>query len=582
MNNPRSCGASMRRCVHFAVLACVASLSGAALSAPAKPQRWSGRPQLQYNANSTSSWMQKTTAPPAGTSLHVLEFDYLVDSEPGYDMLKVWQGGVLLWSTSGAKAGHQKLNLSNSASTIKFEYYKDISLMAGRDVAMVDNVRLTADGVLYDWSTFDGWAGSLPAGWTAGGTGGGAAGFSTAIPAVQRSVARSAAQYHTDNTSSWMSRTVTFASAVGSSVTFNYLVDSETNYDFLKVWDGPTLVFSTSGSAKSGTGTFPITTAGNHVLKFEYFKDGSVSVGRDTARITSVQLKSGYKVFESHDFAGLAEGATPSGWTTGGTFAGYGMFVAKTSPHDSYVSRQTFTADPLIDGLLEKPEYGKNSTTITLRNDGSPWADQGKLVLAESNATNKLFVAAILESEDDATGNESGTFTLYFDAERGSTLSDLGCAGNVHSPGASDRRITFGYSSGPGAESSVISATTQVKGNCTGGYVALGAEPLWPMSIAVREPEGRGKLILEMSVTIPSTSPILSESLLGFGFKHQSTSGTHVERFPYRDDASFLPVDSEVYSLETIRLSSVPALGPLLTENGWDGCCMSVQDRHEW
>ena len=121
-------------------------------------------------------------------------------------------------------------------------------------------------------------------------------------------------------------------------------------------------------------------------------------------------------------------------------------------------------------------------------------------------------------------------------------------------------------------------SASQVKGNCTGGYTALGADPSWPMVISVREPEGKGTLVLEMSVTIPANSPIYAENLLGFGFKRQSSGGTRIERFPYRDDAMLLPVDNDVYSLETIRLSSVPASGPAASENGWDGCCMSVED----
>ncbi len=565
-------------CFGLSLFACLAITTGGVEASPAKPERWGQRPQQQYLANSTSSWMARTTAPPSGTSLHVMEFDYMVDSEASWDYLKVWQNGVLLWSTSGARAGHQKLTLSSSSSTVKFEYVKDGSISIGRDTAMVDNVRFSADGVRYEWANFNGWAGAVPTGWTAGGTGLGASGFSTAIPLAKRSVARAAAQYHVNSSSSWMSRTVTFASATGSSVSFDYLVDSEQGFDFLKVWDGATLAFSASGIGKAGRAVIPITTAGSHTLKFEYVKDGSVHAGRDTARIANVEMRSGNQAFEIHDFAGLTLDAAPSGWTAGGTTAGNGMFVAKTTPHDSYVPRQTFLMDPTVDGWLGKAEYLNNPTIIGLRNDGSPTASTGQLLLAQSTTTNKLFIAAMLQATDVATGNENGTVTLYFDNDRGATLADLGCAGNVHSPSSLDRRITFNYSSAPGAEVATISSVSQVKGNCTGGYTALGADPSWPMVISVREPEGKGTLVLEMSVTIPANSPIYAENLLGFGFKRQSSGGTRIERFPYRDDAMLLPVDNDVYSLETIRLSSVPASGPAASENGWDGCCMSVED----
>lgn len=560
-----------RALIGLSVLGGLAALAGAAHATPAKPERWSQRPQAQYLTNSTSSWMQRVTAPPAGTALHTMEFDYMVDSEPGFDFLKVWQNGVLLWSASGAKAGHQKLTLATTSSTIKFEYSKDISLSAGRDTAMVDDVRFTADGVRYDWAHFNGWAGTLPAGWTSGGTGLGASGFSTAIPLAKRSIARAANQYHVNSSSSWMSRKVSFASAAGSSVTFDYFVDSEYGFDWLKVYDGANVVWATTGIGKSGKAVIPITTAGSHTLRFEYSKDSSVSAGRDTARVANIEMRSANQRFELHDFGGIAEGAVPPGWTVGGTLAGGGMFVAETSPHDSYVPKDTFDTEPTVDGLLGRAEYRDHLTTVDLRNDGSATADTGRLLLAESAATGALYINAALQADDMATGNESGAVTVYLDNDRSGTLLDQSCAGAAHSPSSLDRRITFNYASAPASELAVISNVTQVKGTCANGWTALGADPLWPTNIVVREPEGRGVLVLEMRVAIPLNSPILAENLMGFGFKRQSANGLHVERFPYRDDALLVPVDNDMYSMETIRFSSVPASGPFTSENGWDG-----------
>lgn len=358
----------------------------------------------------------------------------MVDSEASWDYLKVWQNGVLLWSASGARAGHQKLTLSSStpssSSTSRTHFHQHRP-----DTAMVHNVRFSADGVATEWANFNGWAGAVPTGWTAGGTGLGASGFSTAIPLAKRSVARAAAQYHVNSSSSWMSRTVTFASATGSSVSFDYLVDSEQGFDFLKVWDGATLAFSASGIGKAGRAVIPITTAGSHTLKFEYVKDGSVHAGRDTARIANVEMRSGNQAFEIHDFAGLTLDAAPSGWTAGGTTAGNGMFVAKTTPHDSYVPRQTFLMDPTVDGWLGKAEYLNNPTIIGLRNDGSPTASTGQLLLAQSTTTNKLFIAAMLQATDVATGNENGTVTLFVPTTTGARRWRTSAA-----PGTSTRR----------------------------------------------------------------------------------------------------------------------------------------------
>lgn len=73
-----------------------------------------------------------------------------------------------------------------------------------------------------------------------------------------------------------------------------------------------------------------------------------------------------------------------------------------------------------------------------------------------------------------------------------------------------------------------------------------------------------------------------AENLLGLGFERQNAAGTLIERFPYRDDALLLLVDNEVYSLETIRLSSPPTADPVVNENGWDGCCVDLADTGAW
>ena len=66
-------------CFGLSLFACLAITTGGVEASPAKPERWGQRPQQQYLANSTSSWMARTTAPPSGTSLHVMEFDYMVE-----------------------------------------------------------------------------------------------------------------------------------------------------------------------------------------------------------------------------------------------------------------------------------------------------------------------------------------------------------------------------------------------------------------------------------------------------------------------------------------------------------------------
>lgn len=586
---------SARRCLAlgaFAALALCNRVAGASLP-PAAPERACQRPRLQYFADSTSSYISKVTAPPAGTTFHTLEFDYFVDSEPNFDKLNVYENANLRWTISGQnQSGRKALTLSNASSKVTFEYVKNGSISLGLDTASIDNITLRSNGRPYENHNCNGAAGAVPAGWSVGGTGKGSAGFAIAIPYTQHSVARAASQYHMPNSSSYMQRSVFFGSTTGNHVTFRYFIDSEPNFDLLKVWDGANLIFQASGNPDGtpnvGTADVAIPGGGTHVIKFEYTKDGSVDRGRDTARLGYVGFLSGFTPFEEYSFFGLTENAAPTGWTTGGSSTGYGMLVTKAAPHVSYVARQAFNTEPVVDGTIGLAEYNGNATTIALPSFGSAAANQGRLVLAESSTTDTFYVNAVLPSDNISVGNESGSITLYFDTARTETLSGFGCTGNMYSPDSGDRRITFNYTIGSGTVAR-ISALTQAKGNCVGGYSALGSDPAWRIRVAMREPLSganasttKGLLYLEIAVQLPARRPILADNQLGFGFKRQNSAGTLVERFPYRDDALLLPLDSEVYSLETVVFNPLTNLGPEQSEAGWDGCCLPRKDRRHW
>ena len=75
-------------------------------------------------------------------------------------------------------------------------------------------------------------------------------------------------------------------------VTFKYRVSSEAGFDFLRFYVDGAKLGEWSGVANEttwATATFALT-AGNHVLRWEFEKDGSVSIGLDSAWLDSVTL----------------------------------------------------------------------------------------------------------------------------------------------------------------------------------------------------------------------------------------------------------------------------------------------------
>lgn len=75
-------------------------------------------------------------------------------------------------------------------------------------------------------------------------------------------------------------------------VTFKYRVSSEAGFDFLRFYVDGVKLGEWSGVANEttwATATFALT-AGNHVLRWAFEKDNSVSIGLDSAWLDSVTL----------------------------------------------------------------------------------------------------------------------------------------------------------------------------------------------------------------------------------------------------------------------------------------------------
>jgi M6 family metalloprotease-like protein len=83
----------------------------------------------------------------------------------------------------------------------------------------------------------------------------------------------------THNQSSIMQITVP---AIEGQVSFFYKVSSESNYDYLKFYIDGVLKSQWSGEVAWSMTSFSVT-AGDHILKWEYMKDGSVTTGSDCA-----------------------------------------------------------------------------------------------------------------------------------------------------------------------------------------------------------------------------------------------------------------------------------------------------------
>jgi len=100
-----------------------------------------------------------------------IQFDYFVDSEPGYDFLRAYVDGVQVFAQSGQKEGSATLPVTSGSHVIRFAYTKDTSVDTGLDTALIDNVRLVSDAGTVEFHEFDGVAnGSVPYGWAANGS----------------------------------------------------------------------------------------------------------------------------------------------------------------------------------------------------------------------------------------------------------------------------------------------------------------------------------------------------------------------------------------------------------------------------
>ena len=83
-------------------------------------------------------------------------------------------------------------------------------------------------------------------------------------------------------------------------LSFAYRVSSEAGWDFLRVYDGTTVLLEQSGEIPWTSATYPLE-AGPHDLIFEYSKDFSGDLGEDTAFIDAITIGVDFTYFEECD-----------------------------------------------------------------------------------------------------------------------------------------------------------------------------------------------------------------------------------------------------------------------------------------
>lgn len=126
-----------------------------------------------YTSSSSSSYIERSIVWPAGTR-NRLGFTYFVDSEAGWDFFRVLVDGAVVFSESGFKQGYRELPVTGGAHVVRFEYAKDTSVDAGRDVAYVETVFALGSSGAFEKHDFSGLeVGAVPFGWASGGSAGG-------------------------------------------------------------------------------------------------------------------------------------------------------------------------------------------------------------------------------------------------------------------------------------------------------------------------------------------------------------------------------------------------------------------------
>ena len=258
---------------------------------------------MSHWAESTNQGQPNTTASIISCTFHMdagdkIKFEYFYETEENYDFFYFAVNGYVEFSASGAPGywmNHTYTAPSDGDYYFAWGYQKDGSQDYGRDCVDIDNVWVSSHEVWY----------RARAGLTAGG-GGSCISFLTDTGdypfAVEINNGDAAHPLYLGSTNGYQDSSYSQISALfwvaGASagypatLSFDYMVSSEANYDKLIFKDNGTEKFSASGTDNPGWHTYEynITTNGLHLFTWSYDKDSSQYAGWDGVNIDNIYL----------------------------------------------------------------------------------------------------------------------------------------------------------------------------------------------------------------------------------------------------------------------------------------------------
>jgi hypothetical protein len=538
-----------KRALHTRTATLLAVISGtlassAVLAVPL--ERHAERPAGQ--SGGTSYMERSVTLSAAG----FLEFSYFVDSEQDHDFLRVYVDDALKFEQSGAdRIGRVRKDLTAGTHTIRFAYEKNGSVSTGLDTAQVDDVTVKSTKG-QEHFRFDAPALGSPSGWTTGGNSGGwVVAQPTRRGALQRPASAAFSGYTASGVVSSTKRSITWPSGSAKNVLkVGYLVDSEADKDFFRIYVDGVEKFAKSGAGQSGVASIDVGGSGAHEIRFAYEKDESVDEGMDDARVLRLEAIADGEAFHMLDLDDEPVGGAPAGWSAGE--AGHTNWtVAPSLSPLVFVEPQGDS--PTVDGVREGA-YSKGSR-IKLWDLGTVLVAPGKLNALLSGTS--LFLHGRVAAETAAAGDESGTLTLYLDRKRLETLEGLGCSAASAAPGPEDRKIVVAYEIDSGGSTADVT-TQQFIGTCSTSspWVAASANQALDFEFAALEPGREEKLGFELSLDY-----VDEVDILGLALTLATEQGVIYEMPPL--DAQ--PVaDADVTSWATLGLSGLPEQKPPL------------------
>lgn len=543
------------------------------------PPRRVERPALQAGQQATTSTIHRTVVLPAAGEA---SFRYFVDSEQGYDFLRVRLDGAVAFQQSGSvRAGTSKVSIPAGSHSLQFEYAKDGSVDRGLDTAWIDDLLISAPG-LAESCEFNEPTLSVPPGWSGGGFSGGWTVSPAATPgAIGRPNQHSALGYQQAPTSSSVVSSPFYWASAGY-LKFSYLVDSEANYDYLRVYlDNTTLVFSESGSWKTGRKSIDVP-QGWHTIKFEYSKDVSVDSGMDTALVDDLELGTKASgVFATPDLDGLDPDQTPDGWTATGYGGGWRTRGAVKPEVLLYEGNITPTP-PQVDGLIYTPgahEYRPDNhyTKLGLYDFGPRHGPPTSLTMVTNWDTGTVYFALIASGATRESGDESGSVTLHIDAAHAVTIGAGYGVKDGRVPTSEDRKIVLDYSIPRGQATGTVTVTQYAgTGNAAGCWTQVTGLLVFPVQASVQEqpPEPElvgslGRFSLEFSVRLGAgrtLSDIISTRRGGFGLTHVNNAYDSVpasyQQLPSIDGAVLDSCDTSTW--QSIQFATSPTTAKVL------------------